>query len=344
MEFSPLGNTGLQVPRIIFGTSCLGNLYEALSAETKLAISREWFAHHDPPIVVDSAGKYGAGLALEVIGRNLRELQIPPDEVIISNKLGWQRVPLKTVEPTFEPGAWVDLKHDAVQRIGYEGILECWEQGCALLGSEYVPQLLSVHDPDEYLAAAVSPLDRERRFANIIEAYRALHELKAAGKTRAIGIGSKDWRVIAEVEREVQLDWVMLANTLTIYRHPADLLEFVARLVAKNVAIINSAVFHAGFLVGGRFFDYRIISQETEPKIFEWRRKFLDLCSRHNLSPATVCVQFALTPPGVVAISLNTSDPFRVGYNVAAVEATVPAEFWCDARQVGLIASDYPYL
>jgi D-threo-aldose 1-dehydrogenase len=344
MEFSPLGNTGLRIPRIVFGTSCLGNLYEALDEQTKLAISREWFAHHEPPIAIDSAGKYGAGLALEVIGQNLRQLQISPDRVIISNKLGWQRVPLKTTEPTFEPGAWVDLKHDAVQRISYDGILECWQQGCELLGPEYTPQLLSVHDPDEYLAAATSGSDRERRFSEIVEAYQALKELKAAGKTQAIGIGSKDWRVIAEIEREIKLDWVMLANSLTIYRHPPELIEFVARLVAKNIAIINSAVFHAGFLVGGRFFDYRIISQDTNPELFEWRRKFLALCAKYNLPPAIACIQFALTPPGVVAISLNTSDPKRIGYNVAAVETTVPQEFWHEAKQLCLIASDYPYL
>lgn len=344
MKFAALGNTGLQVPRIVFGTSCLGNLYEALSDETKLAISREWFAHQEPPVVIDSAGKYGAGLALEMIGRNLRELEIDPQRIMISNKLGWKRVPLTTPEPTFEPGAWVDLKYDAVQCIGYEGILECWEQGCELLGSEYTPQLLSVHDPDEYLASAASPADREKRFADIIDAYRALNELKSAGKSQAIGIGSKDWRVIQEVERETELDWVMLANSLTIYRHPPELLEFVAKLNRKNIAIINSAVFHAGFLVGGKFFDYRVVTPNENPELFVWRERFLNLCQKHMVKPATVCVQFGLTVPGVLAVSLNTSDPARIADNVMAVEATIPDEFWYDSKQAGLIAADYPYV
>ena len=43
----------------------------------------------------------------------------------------------------------MDLKHDAVQDISYQGILDCYEQGNTLLG-KYQARLVSVHDPDEY--------------------------------------------------------------------------------------------------------------------------------------------------------------------------------------------------
>ena len=54
MKHSPLGTTGVRVPRLVFGTSCLGNLYEELPRETKLDISREWFRHVSPPVALDS--------------------------------------------------------------------------------------------------------------------------------------------------------------------------------------------------------------------------------------------------------------------------------------------------
>ena len=76
---------------------------------------RAIFEHLPKPVVIDSAGKYGAGLALEVMGQCMRDLGIPPHDVIISNKLAWLRAPLTTPEPTFEPGAWFGLEHDAVQ-------------------------------------------------------------------------------------------------------------------------------------------------------------------------------------------------------------------------------------
>ena len=140
----------------------------------------------------DSAGKYGAGLSLEVLGKALEELGVPTDKVLISNKLAWKRVPLTTLEPTFE-ACWVNLKNDAVQDISYQGILDCFENGNELLG-KYSATLGSVHDPDEYLNAATDDADLEKRRENVLGAYKALSELREAGKLASIGVGAKDVR------------------------------------------------------------------------------------------------------------------------------------------------------
>jgi len=355
IQHTAFGRTGLCLPPIVFGTSCLGNLYEVIADEVKLSICREWFRHASPlsagesprrPVALDSAGKYGAGLALEQLGRCLRALEIPPEQVIISNKLGWKRTPLKGPSPTFEPGVWADIGHDAELRVSYQGILDCWEEGLELLGPEHAPQMVSVHDPDEYLAAAASPAQRSERFGQILDAYRALNELKATGAVRAVGVGAKDWCVVRELHQAVGLDWVMFANSLTVLHHPPELLAFVDQLRHEGVGVINSAVFHAGFLVGGRFFDYRVLSHDTAEhrRLFVWRETFQSLCERHRVSPAAACVRFALSPPGVAAVALNTSRPERVAENVAAVQAEIPAAFWVEAKDIGLIRRDYPYV
>jgi D-threo-aldose 1-dehydrogenase len=346
MKHRPLGKSGVAVPPLVFGTSCLGNLYEALAPEAKLAISREWFNHVPGPVVLDTAGKYGAGLALEVLGANLRELGVPADSIVISNKLGWLRTPLRTPEPTFERGVWADLTHDAAQRVSYDGIMECWEQGCELLGAPYRPQLVSIHDPDEYVKVATSTDDRLRRFDEIVDGYRALADLKRRGDVLAVGVGSKDWRVVREIDSAASLDWVMFANSLTIYSHPAELLEFLATLVDRGVGVINSAVFNAGFLIGGRYFDYRELSRDNadHQPLFAWRERFLVLCREHEVAPAIACVQFAMSPPGVAAIAMNTSKPAHVADNAAAVATKVPPEFWRAAKAAELIRPDYPYV
>ena len=57
----PLGNTGLAVPPVIFGTSCLGNLYEVVADETKLAIVAEIIRQSPTPAVFDSGESAAAG-------------------------------------------------------------------------------------------------------------------------------------------------------------------------------------------------------------------------------------------------------------------------------------------
>ena len=336
----------LALPRVVFGSSALGNLYQALPPAQKLAITRAWFEFGPSPVVIDSAGKYGAGLALECIGNNLRELGVPSDGVVISNKLGWFRTPLRSMAPTFEPGAWMDLHHDAEQRISRRGILDCWEQGCELLGDPYRPQLVSVHDPDDYVAGAQDRAERTLRFANLYEAYEALDELKGRSEVSAIGIGSKEWRVAREVARNVQLDWVMVANSLTMYTHSPELLTWLDELGDRGIKVINSAVFNAGFLIGGKFFDYRIPSDQNlaDRRLFEWRERFFRLCRQHDVTPAAACVQFGLSHPHVSSVALNSSHPNRVAQNVALVDSKIPDTFWNDAKQFGIIDPSYPYV
>jgi D-threo-aldose 1-dehydrogenase len=249
---------------------------------------------------------------------------------------------LRGPEPTFERGVWAGIAHDAESQISYEGILKCYEQGNELLGAGYPAQLVSVHDPDEYLAAAKTPAERTQRFADVLGAYRALFELKRAGKVTAVGIGSKDWRVIREIAEHVPLDWVMFACSLTVYSHPPELLVFIAELHARGVGMINSAVFHAGFLTGGAWFDYRKPDPVKDAALFQWRDRFLATCRKFAAKPADVCVQFGLALPGVVSVALNTGKPERIAENVASASNPIPAELWCALKDLGLVDQNYP--
>lgn len=331
--------SGIYIPPVTFGTSGLGNLFVAPDYQTKLDIVRECVYHSNGSVVFDSAGKYGAGLALEVLGKCLKELNVSPENVVISNKLGWVRKELTTEEPTFEPGVWRDLKHDAVQKISYDGIIECFEQGNELLNG-YIPQMVSVHDPDEYLATATNQEHAKQLYDDVLDAYKALHHLKQQGRVQAIGVGAKDWKTIQRIAADVDLDWVMIANSLTILNHPKSLLDFINELEQKGVLVINSAVFHSGFLIGSDYYDYKLITPDNaaHKELFEWRDKFFALCKEFNVKPATACVQFAINVPGVASIALSTSNAKRVKENIDLVTTEVPNEFWTKMKAEGLIS------
>jgi D-threo-aldose 1-dehydrogenase len=175
--------------------------------------------------------------------------------------------------------------------------------------------------------------------ANIVNAYRALSELKAQGKVNAIGIGAKNWKIIRELQELVELDWVMIANSMTILNHPGELIDFMVQLQAKNISIINSAVFHAGFLIGGDYYDYRLIKPDSDEnrRLFLWRERFMEHCTRHEVKPAVACVQFGLAAPGVDSIALNTSKPSNIRANIDSVTTEVRPEFWQEMKKEGLI-------
>src|SRR5699024_4752678 len=136
-------------------------------------------------------------------------------------------------------------------------------------------------------------------YNDILEAYKALEELKAKGKVLAIGVGAKDWKIIEKISSDVRLDWVMIANSMTILNHPKDLLMFMQALAQKGIHIFNSAVFHSGFLIGGNYFDYRLIKPDTEENkaLFKWRECFFALCQEFGVKPSEAGAQFALNVP-----------------------------------------------
>ena len=326
------------LPKIIFGTASLGNLYaEPPYEEKKAVIEAVIKSAGDGVAVLDSAGKYGAGLALEVIGQCLEELNVPPEKVLISNKLAWKRIPLaEGAEPTFEPGARVNLKNDAVQDISYQGIKDCFENGNELLG-KYDSGLGSVHDPDEYLNAATDDADLVKRRLDVLGAYKALAELRDEGKVASIGVGAKDITAIDWISDHVQLDWAMFACSITPYAHDDVAKRLLKKLGAQGVDVINSAVFNGGFLTGGSFFDYREVKPETDPELFAWRDKFNAICEEFSVKPAAVCVQFSFLFPEIKSVALATSKPARVASNIELANAVIPQGLWDKLQAEGMI-------
>lgn len=335
----------LAFPPVIFGSTSLGNFYESVPEHVHQSIVSEWFQRTNGTVVIDSAGKYGAGLALENIARCLSTLNVAPDDVIISNKLGWRRVPLKGNEQGFEPGVWVDLKYDAELDISYDGILRCHEQGCELLG-DYRPQLLSVHDPDEYLAAATDEADLKSRWDDIAGAYQALTELKQKGEVLGLGVGAKNWTTIREFTNRFELDWVMIANSFTLHSHPGELVDYLTSLHERNIKVINSALFNGGFLVGSEFYNYQPIDPASAKgaDLIEWRENFRELCKLHDVLPAHACIEFGASHPAIDSIALSSSKVNRVVSNVEFASKKLPREFWDAMRTEGVVAADYKFI
>jgi D-threo-aldose 1-dehydrogenase len=156
----PIGALGLVAPPIFFGTAALGNVSQVIPEQRKLAICSEWFRHVEPPVFVDVAYKHGGGLALEVLARMLRRLDVAGDEVV------------------------VHLSLDSTS------VMDEWEQSCRLLGSEYRPKLVSIFDADDCAWRAVSEL----KAAGIV---RGAGIITTGSRARSSLAPPVDWVVVA---------------------------------------------------------------------------------------------------------------------------------------------------
>lgn len=319
------GGLHLEAPPIVFGTAALGNMRKVIPLERKLAICGEWFRHVGPPVFIEAVYSHGDGLALEVLERMLRRLDVASGEVIINLTLDWTH------------------SQETDLRIGRELILECLDRSFRLLGDEYRPRLASIGNVDDYLAAARSAADREQRLQGVVNGYEVLAGLKASGMLAGLGVMAKDWRVASELVAAVHADWVTLTSCFTLLHHSQDVFAFMAGLAERQLPIILSGVFSGGFLVGGNQLDGRIMdaNDPASGSWFAWRKAFAALCHGHGVRPAHACIQFALSAPGVVAVELNSSYPDRVAENVEAVMKKVPAAFWASMKEEGLLGADY---
>ena len=118
-----------------------------------------------------------------------------------------------------------------------------------------------------------------------------------------------------------------------MYRYARGL---CARLGERGVNVINSAVFNAGFLIGGDNFDYAKVSRVADPDKFAWRDRFNELCALYKVTPAAACVQFSFLFGNISSVALNTTKASRVISNVALANARVPNAFWHALKREGL--------
>jgi D-threo-aldose 1-dehydrogenase len=291
----PFGALGLTVPPIVFGTAALGNVPQVIPEQRKLEICGQWFQHVAPPVFIDAAYRHGDGLALEVLGRMLRRLDVGRDEVILHLTLEADRV------------------------------ADEWEKSCQLLGRKYRPKLVSIRDADE-------------------QAWRAISQLKAAGKVLGAGISTNDFSELGSFTPAV--DWAVLTGSFTAMRHPATLLTSMAELAARQIPIVVSGVFEGGFLVGSNRLNGHVLSSDdpADRSRLAWRTSFAALCHGHDITPAQACIQFALSGPGVVAVVVNSSHPNRVAETACCAQRVVPDGFWTSMKEERLLAADYPYI
>jgi D-threo-aldose 1-dehydrogenase len=318
--------------RLGFGAAPLGNMFRAIPEEEALAtVSAAW----DQGIrYYDTAPFYGAGLAELRIGEALADRA--RGDYVISTKVG--RVILDEIEDVSlrDHGEKGDVfAHGRPNRIvndyGYDATLRSLEDSLKRLRTDHV-EIAFVHDlaqdfwRDEWLAR----FEEARRGA-----FRALDRLRDEGTIKAWGLGVnrvEPIELLLELD-EPRPDLCLLAGRYTLLDHRRALQRLMPLAAERGVGIVAGGPYSSGALVGGPNFEYA----PATPDVLDRVARIRALADRHGISVKAAGLQFCLANPAVAAVIPGASRPDRIAEDSAALAETIPAAFWTDLREAGLV-------
>ncbi|MFT4775356.1 MAG: D-threo-aldose 1-dehydrogenase [Pontimonas sp.] len=309
------GRGGLSISRLGVGTAPLGGLFSPVSdGEVDAVIAR---GIELGLTYFDTAPFYGNGSSERRIGQRLRE--VPRSSFRISTKVGRLLVPTESIEPT----GYFDLDpFNPVFDYSASGIRRSLEESLERLGLDSV-DILYIHDPDDYLDQAIN------------EAYPELDKMRSEGLVSSIGVGTNLAEIGARFVRETDIDVALVAGRYTLLDQIA-LEDFLPQALSRNVSVLGAGVFNSGVLVNpveGATYNYEPAPEE----ILTRARKIHQILAPHNVSLASVGLQFPLRHPAVKAVVSGVRSVKELEGNVVDFDAPVPSEVWDELESAGLI-------
>ncbi|GAA0936863.1 MULTISPECIES: aldo/keto reductase [Streptomyces violaceusniger group] len=325
--------TSLLPGRLGLGTAPLGSMFRDVSDEEAAAtVDAAW----DHGIrYYDTAPFYGAGLAEIRLGDALAGR--PRDSYVLSTKVG--RVILDEIEDPaarelgekgglFEHGRPNKLVHDWTADATKRSI----EDSLRRLRTDRL-DIVWVHDVaqdfhgDEWLAVYESARTG---------AFRVLQQLRDEGVIKAWGLGVNR---VEPIELTLDLDEpkpdaFLLAGRYTLLDHDRALQRLLPTAADQDVSLVVGGPYSSGILAGGTHFEY----QDAPAHIIEKVARIKELAERHGVSIKAAALQFSLAHPAAAAAIPGATRPSRIAEDVAALDENVPAAFWTELREAGLVS------
>lgn len=329
-----LGKSEVAVTVLGFGGAPLGNMYKALSDEQARQTVRGCY---DAGIrYFDTAPLYGFGLSEHRVGEALRGQA--REKFVLSTKVG--RL-LRAKDPaTLDSGQFEDsLPFEEVYDYSYDGVMRSVEDSLQRLGTYRIDVLL-VHDLDVWTHG--SDEARRTRLAEFMAGgYRAMVKLRDEGTVRAIGAGLNETAACQDLAEAGDFDCFLLAGRYTLLEQgPLDTLFPLCE--QRRIAFIIGGAYNTGILatgaVEGAYFQY----QPAPPEIMAKVRKIEAVCARHDVRLPSAALQFPLGHPAVATIALGMRAPAEVAQNIETFAPPIPADFWAELKQEGLLRADAP--
>ena len=328
-----IGQTSLAVPVFGFGAAHLGELYTMVpETQSQATLDGAWDAGVR---FFDTAPWYGRGLAEHRLGAFLRTK--PRPEFQVTTKVG--RTLHRPCDPAhFDRGPWLGgLNFEVRFDYSYDGIMRSYEQALQRIALDTVDALV-IHDLD---AGFHGDMQAGFVYQLVSSGIKALEELKKSGDIKAFGMGINNNAALETVAPLVPLDFCLVAMPYTLLDHASVHLGMAA-LQARGVSAIIGSPFASGILVTGSAGPQHYAYGQASPEIQAKVRGLEAVCGAHGVALPAAALQFLLAHPIVASVIPGGVRAEEVRQNLASVQSVIPAAFWSDLRDQGLIDPQAP--
>lgn len=323
-----LPRSGLEVTILGLGCAQMGGLYR----DMPLGACQELLkAAWDAGIrYVDTAPYYGYTRSERRVGTLLDGLA--RESFVLSTKVG--RLMLPEASPRGETGEWFDpLPFRPRYDYSYDGIMRSFEASQQRLGMIAI-DVLYVHDIGRLTHGAAHAHYWEQLTAG--GGFRALGELRADGRVRAVGLGVNEWEVVSATMDVFDPDITMLAGRYTLLEQTS--LGLLDRCRAAGHAIVAAGVFNSGILAGTSKFNYAEAPEAVVTRV----RQLQQVCAEHGVPLSAAALQFPLHHPAVVSCVVGARSAAQLAGNLEAFAQPIPPAFWSALKTRGLLEPDVP--
>jgi aryl-alcohol dehydrogenase-like predicted oxidoreductase len=308
MEYATLGNTGLLVSKLCFGTMTFGDgrgPFKVIGAVDQAGADQLVKTSIDAGInFFDTADTYSEGESEKILGQSLKNLNVARKDVVIATKV-YSRVGLGRNDIGASRGHIMDGVEASLRRLQTDHI-----------------DLYQIHGND-----AVTPVD---------ETIRALDALVQQGKVRYVGCSNwQAWKIakalgISEFKNLARFD------TLQAYYSIAgrDLeREIVPLLESEKVGLLVWSPL-AGGLLSGKFnrtnqkppasrrsqYDFPIVDIERTWNILD---VIVPIAKAHGCSAACISLAWLLAKPVVTSVIIGAKRLDQLKDNLSAIALTL---------------------
>jgi D-threo-aldose 1-dehydrogenase len=318
----PLGRTSLMATALGLGTTAIGGLYTATSAQ---AAEETMEAAWELGIrFFDTAPQYGNGMAEQRLGAFLKSK--PRDSYVLCTKVGrLLRLPEKSAgEDAYYKGTPAERP---VFDFSYDGVMIAVEESLKRLELERI-DVLHIHDPDDHYRQALDG------------AYKALDRLRSEGSIGAVGAGMNQSEMLTEFARNGNFDCFLLAGRYTLLEQGA-LKEFLPLCAEKKISVVIGGVYNSGLLANpraGAKFNY----EDADKALVDRAIALETVCLRHGVPLKAAAIQFPLAHPAVASILTGARSREEITENDALFRQPIPSALWDELRATGLISAEAP--